>query len=1170
MRTWTNIFACVLFIAGCTTGLGLPDYSGEPPGTDIVDGGATPDVAGLIEDMREPEETRPGEEVFEVVSDVAADAPLLECDPGEGCFLDKCEDNIQCQSGWCVEHMGEGVCTRNCQEECPDGWSCKQVGGDGPDVVYICVSNYANLCRPCSAAGDCQSAGGAEDVCVDYGEEGSFCGGQCGSGDDCPWGFSCQESYSVDGALLLQCVADAGVCPCTGKSVALGLWTPCESTNDFGACAGKRFCLADGLSECDALTAAPEICNGLDDDCDGDVDEPYDQSVDPPVSICNDDNPCTKDSCAGEAGCNHATLTEGECMDGDSCTVGDHCEAGVCVGTAIQCDDDNPCTDDTCDGLGGCAIADNIATCDDGDACTVADQCDGGNCTGYAVSCDCLEDADCAALEDGDLCNGTLHCDTQAFPYKCEVEPGTTVICPEAEAGSDAICQTAACSPATGACSLVPDHENFPCADDDACTVGDKCLSGVCAPGPQAVCVDGNPCTDDSCDPLTGCAFAANSAPCNDGSACTTSDTCANGVCIPGGTLECEDGNSCTDDSCDPQAGCVHLANQAGCSDANACTSGDHCAGGLCGFSQWVDCDDSNQCTADGCDPQLGCTHDLVAGECSDGDPCTAGDQCVAGLCQGGQTIDCDDGNPCTDDACDGSGQCIHAANAAPCSDGNECTVGDHCDSGACVSSGLLACDDDDVCTTDYCDPAQGCMHNLSQAPCDDGNVCTTGDHCHLGECIPSGQIVCDDMNPCTDNSCSELTGCTYTPNDLECDDGNDCTSGDHCLLGVCTAGEIIDCDDTNECTKDYCDLVLGCTHINIQGICDDGNACTVDSTCNGGVCQGGIEFNCDDSNVCTDDSCNPATGCLFENNQVECDDGNACTQTDLCAQGACVPGGAPDCDDSNVCTDDSCLEQTGCENTPVQNETPCGNQQHCINGQCVDECSTGSQVFNYTGNVQTFVVPDCVDQVTIEVWGAEGGPSESKVGGQGGHSTGTLTVSGGQTLYVYVGGKGGTAPNGTKGWNGGGIGTDHETQRGGGGGGASDVRLVGGNWDSGAGLNSRLIVAGGGGGGWNHPCCHPGVGGHGGGSTGGTAPQGGGAFPGTQSGSGCCGGAGFGMGGGNHSYGGGGGGWWGGGSADGCCAGAGAGGSGYVGGVTNAATTNGGRTGNGQVTIEW
>jgi len=127
--------------------------------------------------------------------------------------------------------MGEGVCTKGCQEECPPGWTCKAVAGTEPDLVFVCVSDFTNLCRPCEDGNDCKSLVGAEDVCVDYGPDGNFCGGACETNDDCPWGFSCDDVETVDGIETKQCVNDGGDCPCTTKAVDLALWTPCESTS---------------------------------------------------------------------------------------------------------------------------------------------------------------------------------------------------------------------------------------------------------------------------------------------------------------------------------------------------------------------------------------------------------------------------------------------------------------------------------------------------------------------------------------------------------------------------------------------------------------------------------------------------------------------------------------------------------------------------------------------------------------------------------------------------------------------------------------------------------------------------------------------------------------------------------------------------------------------------
>lgn len=117
---------------------------------------------------------------------------------------------------------------------------------------------------------------------------------------------------------------------------------------------------------------------------------------------------------------------------------------------------------------------------------------------------------------------------------------------------------------------------------------------------------------------------------------------------------------------------------------------------------------------------------------------------------------------------------------------------------------------------------------------------------------------------------------------------------------------------------------------------------------------------------------------------------------------------------------------------------------------------------FNYTGSVQTWTVPNGVRQVTIDCYGAEGGRSnfpELRSPGKGGRARATFQVTPGETLYIYVGGRGEFRASGG-GWNGGGQpryqgGVYH----GSGGGGASDVRR-GGNT-----LNHRIIVAGGGGG---------------------------------------------------------------------------------------------------------
>jgi hypothetical protein len=760
--------------------------------------------------------------------------------PGEGCFLDECTENSQCDSGWCIDHMGEGVCSQACTEECPAGWVCKQVAGTDPDLVYVCVSDHANLCKPCATHADCKSVGGQDDVCLAYGGEGSFCGSGCDPADPkgtgCPWGFSCEEAVTVDGVGTFQCVAETGSCPCTAKSVERSLWTPCAVENEFGSCVGKRFCTVDGLSDCDASVPAAEGCNGLDDDCDGEADEPA--LVDGKyIELCDDGNPCTIDACLGAAGCSQEAVHGGECADGDPCTVADHCEQGVCVGQQVDCDDDNPCTVDSCDAAGGCVHDDANAECDDGDACTLGDHCVAGECVGTEVECDCLQDADCAALEDGNLCNGTLFCNTDKVPFLCQVEPGTEVTCPEPPAGPDAICLQPACLPETGACTFLPDHEGFPCDDGDACTAGDHCVEGACAPGTEVLCGDGNACTDDSCTPETGCLHVDNDAACDDGNECTLGDHCAGGLCVADSLLACDDGDPCTNDSCKPGNGCVHTLNSAPCDDGDLCTTGDHCHLGECIGAGSLPCNDNNPCTDDSCQAQTGCAFVANTAACDDGNACTLGDQCANGWCLSSSLVDCDDSNPCTDDSCSPATGCSFVDNDVACDDGSACTLGDHCVNGSCqAGTEPLLCDDSNPCTDDSCDPATGCFFVDNDVACDDGSACTLGDQCVEGACQAGTEVLdCDDSNLCTDDSCDPATGCFFVDNDVACDDGDACTLGDHCGEGSCQAGtEVLSCDDSNPCTSDGCAAAAGCTHANLQ----DGTACGQPGwTCKAGVC---------------------------------------------------------------------------------------------------------------------------------------------------------------------------------------------------------------------------------------------------------------------------------------------------------------------------------------------
>ena len=905
-RTWVSAAVVSAVLWGACTGPTESISKDTPASADVVEIAGS-DLVVFPETAAKDTGADGGLPDFQVHE--ATQELVPECQPGEGCFLDECTENSQCLSGWCVEHIGEGVCTTPCQEECPDGWTCEQVAGAGPDVQYLCISHFANLCRPCVESADCLATGGIEDVCVTYGEAGAFCGGTCQENTDCPWGFSCLESETAEGAVVSQCVADAGLCPCTDKSVALGLFTSCEVSNDFGVCIGKRQCTDEGLAPCDAAVPDAEQCNGEDDDCDGDVDEPFDMSIDPPVSICDDGNDCTSDSCTGADGCMHELLDAGECKDDNPCTVADHCVAGECVGTPVLCDDNNPCTNDICDETGGCVFENNFADCDDEDPCTVGDDCADGVCSGFAVACDCVQDADCAVLEDGDLCNGTLFCNTQQVPYQCAIAEETIIDCPQPD-GLSAICLKSACAPDTGECTLVPDHEGFSCDDSDLCTMGEACVAGECQNGAEVNCNDGDPCTLDTCDPAVGCIQEGMVGPCDDGDECTLEDECVDGVCMGGKQANCNDLNSCTEDSCDPAVGCIHVPVDGACEDGNFCTTGDHCVDGLCLSTGMLDCEDHNPCTADSCDQGVGCLHELLEGPCNDGNYCTIGESCQLGACVGGMQVNCADNNPCTTEECIPEEGCVYEMIDGLCSDGDECTQGDHCAGGACVFDEWLICEDDNSCTNDQCDPLLGCVYEMNSSPCSDGDLCTTGDLCQLGQCQAGPPLVCDDQNACTDDGCSPLVGCEFVPNQSQCDDNNECTTSDQCSGGWCQ-GAVVICNDGNPCTDDLCDATDGC-HFDLV---ENGTACGV---LNGWDCQDGqclCAPDCEGLN-CGSDGCGSECG--------------ACAPGWGCMAGICVEMCSPDCT-GKECGDNGCGGSCGI----------CDDGFNCDAGTCVPGCET-------------------------------------------------------------------------------------------------------------------------------------------------------------------------------------------------------------------------------------
>jgi len=131
---------------------------------------------------------------------------------------------------------------------------------------------------------------------------------------------------------------------------------------------------------------------------------------------------------------------------------------------------------------------------------------------------------------------------------------------------------------------------------------------------------------------------------------------------------------------------------------------------------------------------------------------------------------------------------------------------------------GAPNCDDGNPCTTDTCDPDEGCKNPNNTADCDDEDKCTLGDICAGGECQSGGDSLdCADAHECTLDTCEALAGCVHTPQDASCEDGNTCTVNTcsvdtgcvvELLANCCGNGQVDpgeECDDGNQQDGDEC-----------------------------------------------------------------------------------------------------------------------------------------------------------------------------------------------------------------------------------------------------------------------------------------------------------------------------------------------------------------------------
>src|SRR5207244_1980766 len=141
----------------------------------------------------------------------------------------------------------------------------------------------------------------------------------------------------------------------------------------------------------------------------------------------------------------------------------------------------------------------------------------------------------------------------------------------------------------------------------------------------------------------------ADGSSCDDGSACTQSDTCEAGVCTGTNPVVCTALDQChLAGTCDMGTGVCSNPNKAdgsSCDDGSACTQSDTCEADLCTGTNPVACTALDQChpprTADTVTGVCSNPNKADGSSCDDGSACTQSDTCEAGVCTGTNPVVC-------------------------------------------------------------------------------------------------------------------------------------------------------------------------------------------------------------------------------------------------------------------------------------------------------------------------------------------------------------------------------------------------------------------------------------------------------------------------------------------------------------------------------------------------
>ena len=465
----------------------------------------------------------------------------------------------------------------------------------------------------------------------------------------------------------------------------------CTHTPNNTVCNNGLFC--DGTATCDP-----------DDGC-------------TPVVLpnCNDNIPCTNDSCNEATDSCTNTPNDGLCTDGQHCNGVEFCSPtqGCRAGPPPNCSDNVACTTDAC--------------VEANDTCTHTPN--NGNCSN-GLFCDGNE-----------ICSPTLGC-----------QPGTPPNC-----GDSVACTNDRCSESSDSCINTPDDDN--CANGDFCDGNETCDPNLgCRPGNSPNCADNLPCTIDQCVEATNsCSHTPSNEFCDDDVFCDGLEVCDPLLgCRDGTPPNCADGVICTTDICvEATETCQHTPNDGLCQNDLFCDGAEVCDPNEgCEAGPPRNCNDNVDCTIDACIEEANmCFNTPSTQFCSNGQFCDGIEFCHPTQgCQPGTDVICDDDLDCTTDSCnEGVNHCFFVPNGELCgNDVVDVECGEQCDEEPVVGEicnndidddgdGFIDCADADcllipfpVCTNDCklvppCTPLRNDPALIAFTP-DSGDAAATSD----------------------------------------------------------------------------------------------------------------------------------------------------------------------------------------------------------------------------------------------------------------------------------------------------------------------------------------------------------------------------------------------------------------------------------------------------------